>query len=176
VGKSQLAKALVAALGEDICARVPGDWFIVPAAEPLATYFARPLRYDWAPLDRVVSTPVGALVALPAFDFVTFRRVSDDGGAPLVVRPVLVVDAMYPCPRADFTVLLRVGDEIRRARIVERDQRWGSSVVDRWEHLQASKAWLERQGVAYDLTLTGPVPLDEHARRVAEAFHRRFGG
>lgn len=167
-GKSSLAKALVATLGAKASVRIPGDYFLEPANEPLSTYLHRPLRYDWDLLDSVLSAPEGTPVAVPNFDFETFRRVSAAGGKRLIVRPIRILDTIYPYPRANVKILLAIPASTRRARIVERDKLWNTNVIGRWDNLELSRAHLEQRAHVYDLTLSGAEPVERNAARIAD--------
>ena len=175
-GKSQLAKALVGVLGEEHAARVPADYFLQPADGPLAEYLRRPLRYDWGELRRALAGPLGTVATTPAFDFVAFRRLPGADARAFVVRPVLVVDAIYPCPGVDLTVLLSLPEAARKARVAERDRVWGTEVAARWAQLEASRAWLEGLPARYDLRLDGERPLVENAGAIARRLAERTGG
>ncbi len=166
LGKSQLAKTLVAKLGDEESVRVPTDNYLVPAMEPLEAYAARPLRYDWALLEQVLALPEGTATTTPAFDFEAFRRVADIGGKPFIVRRIVVIDAMYPYPKADAKVLLAPPSDVRKARIVERDKVWGTTVIGRWDHLEVTRSDLEAMNVTYDLVLPGTERLEDAAESV----------
>lgn len=158
-----LAKAVAAALGDGLAARVPADFFLVPRdeAEPLARFLARPLRWDWPLLRERLRLPVGTMSSTPNLDFERFRRLADTGGSSLPIRPVMIVDAMEPYPAADLVVRLDVPAAVRRARIVARDVRWGTRVAERWAQLEAS--WTACDNVVSDLALDGERPLLENA-------------
>jgi len=140
VGKSQTAKALAACLGGERAARMPTDPFIVPrpAGMSMAVYRSRPLAWDWALVARRLALKLGTATSTPDFDFDAFTRRSDVGGMAFTVRPVMILDAIAPYPDAGLHVLLEAPDEVRRERIVKRDRRWGSHVIDTWGHLQAT--------------------------------------
>ncbi len=165
-GKSQLAKALVARLSDEQSARIPADYFIEPATCPLSDYFRRPLQYDWAELERTLDAPVGTLVSTPAFDFIAFQRSATAEAKSFVIRPIMIVDAMYPYPEADAKVLLETPTTTRGARITERDRSWGTHVVGRWTQLEASREWLEGLQVAYALRLAGDRDLEENVYQI----------
>jgi uridine kinase len=134
-GKSQLAKALVAHLGPDHC-RVPTDYYLIPARERLLDYFAKPLRYDWEFLTRVLSLPLGTETTTPDFDFDTFQRRADAGGRPFTSRPLMLVDAMEPYPSSAACILIDAPASIRHARIAARDDVWNTRVRERWHNLE----------------------------------------
>lgn len=167
-GKSSLAKALVAVLGAEASVRIPGDYFLEPASGPLSSYLRRPLHYDWALLESVLSAPEGTPVAIPDFDFVTFRRLSATGGQRLVVRRIRILDTIYPYPQSDVRILLAAPANTRRARIAERDRVWNTNVIGRWDNLELSRVQLEQCAHAYDLTLPGTAPVECNAVRIAE--------
>lgn len=172
-GKSEIAKALVAELGTQTCARVAGDYYILPAAEPLDTYLQRPLQYDWQLLASALSSGEGSVVALPDFDFERFQRVSLQGDRTFVARKILVVDTMYPVPGADFTVVLTVPDAVRKQRIGRRDVIWGTDVAGRWPQLEESRRHLEQMTVAYDMVLSGLSDPKDTARLIAQKLATR---
>ena len=168
-GKSQLAKALTSSFGEDACARVPADYFIMPVVGPLDESLNLPIVYDWATMYRTVARPLGEVVSTPRFDFSTFKRSYDGDTRSFVVRPLLIIDAMYPYPCADFVVQLELDASERRQRIIDRDGEWSTRVLDRWEQLVASEAQLRKSEVTPDLILSGGAPIAENVRHVSRA-------
>jgi len=173
-GKSQLAKAVVATLGADRCGRIPGDNFLLPATEPLETYLAKPLQYDWHLIRRAIGQVLGTVSTIPDFDFDAFTRRNDTGGNPYTVRQVMVIDAMYPFPDADLSVLLHAPAEIRRERIIERDRRWGTRVIERWDNLEATRQYVEGLNASCDIVLDGTCSLEENAMVIAHAIAQRY--
>jgi uridine kinase len=166
-GKSQLAKALVRRLGDAMCARVPTDYYLLPATGSLATYLRQAVQYDWPLLDRDLNAPDDTVLTTPDFDFDSFLRRAERGGRPFRASPVMVLDGMYPYPQADATILLQVPSPIRRERIRTRDRGWGTDVAARWEQLEASRAYLDGLSVAYDLVLQGSDDLESNAAMMA---------
>ncbi|MGH2558388.1 MAG: hypothetical protein ACRDJH_04920 [Thermomicrobiales bacterium] len=173
-GKSRLAQAIVEKLGDDVAVRVPTDYYLMPATEPLGSYFAKPLRYDWPLLARAIALPEGVLTSTPDFDFETFQRRGDTGGRPFVPRRVVLTDAIYPYPGAGATILLMVPDAARRARIADRDTVWGTNVVARWEHLELSHSRLKSLNVGYHLELSGDDDLGQTGAFVAMWLRDRY--
>jgi len=165
-GKSQLAKGLVAELGEGACARVPADYFIAPIQGALSEALKLPVNYDWERLEQTIRAPLGETVTAPRFDFTTFTRTPNGDSRSFVIRPMLVVDAMYPFSSADLTVLLDLDAPERMNRIVRRDQAWGAHVHERWEQLAASGAYLRTLPNTYDLLLSGAASIDENVHRI----------
>jgi uridine kinase len=155
-GKSTLAKALVEHLGPNVCARVPGDYYIEPRPPRMnpEDYFRQPLKYDWPLVARVLALPLGTATTTPDFDFEAFVRRAETGGRPFAVRPVMVVDAMYPYPAADVTLLIQAPNHVRRRRVGSRDLIWNSRVAERWHHLEAARRRLAEliAGRTFDLT------------------------
>jgi uridine kinase len=154
-GKSQLAKALVRLLGEAVCARVPTDYYLLPAEGSRESQLRLPVHYDWPLLDRDLAAPDGTVLSTPDFDFESFVRRAERGERSFRASRVMVLDGMYPYVKADAVMLLQVPPLIRRARISERDRGWGTAVAARWEQLEQSRMYLEGLGVAYDLVLPG---------------------
>lgn len=168
-GKSRLAKAVVAGLGDDRAVRIPGDYYLSPAAEPLPVYLTKPIAYDWPLLAGVLAMPDGTALMSPNFDFTRFERVAGTGGRPFTMRPIALLDTIYPYPDADLTIRLTAPDELRHARIAARDIDWGTNVVGRWQQLEASRQYLEALPVRYDLVLAGE---DEPEQNAAEIIAR----
>lgn len=168
-GKSQLAKLTQLVLGDEIAARIPTDYFFVPrpAHMPLADFLRRPLRYDWNLPRSLLRQPVGTLVETPDADFAGFTRISDVGGRPFTIRPVMITDAMACYPGADLVVVLDVPAGIRRERIAARDIRWGTRVLANWEHLETTWRAGRVDLPAPDLTLDGARPLELSAHALA---------
>jgi uridine kinase len=168
-GKSQLARLLADELGPDIAARIPVDYFFVPRPQgmPPDVYLARPLRWDWALLKQQLTLPMGTVTSTPDADFETFQRRSDGGGLPFTIRPVMICDAMAACPGSNLVVVLEVPADVRRERIAGRDQRWGTRVADRWQHLE--ETWRSAStGLVPDLVLDGTVPVAMTAARLGQ--------
>lgn len=173
-GKSQVAKALVRLLGDDLAARVPMDWYLVPRSVPMEAWRREPLAWDHAAVRALLAAPVGETRLTPPFDFTTFQHSAATGERVAIpIRPVMVLDAMAPWPKADLTVLLAVPEAARRARIVARDARWGSHVADRWLQLEATWRQVETQAPRADLTLDGEAPIERTAAAIAAAARER---
>ena len=139
-GKSQLAKLTQSMLGDDFASRIPTDYFFVarPAPMPLADFLEQPLRYDWELLRSRLRQPIGTSVETPEANFAGFVRISDAGGRPFTIRPVMITDAMAVCPDAGLVVVLDVPAAVRRDRIAARDVRWGTNVLANWKHLEST--------------------------------------
>lgn len=168
-GKSQLARLTQTVLGDDIASRIPTDYFFVsrPPRMPLADFLQQPLRYDWALLRSCLRRPTGTPVETPDADFTGFIRISDVGGRPFTIRPVMITDAMAGCPDADLVVVLDVPAQVRRDRIAARDIRWGSHVLANWEHLETTWKAGRAELPAPDLTLDGTRSLPRNAHALA---------
>lgn len=170
-GKSQMAKAVVALLGEDVATRVPMDWFLVPRTVPMAEWLTQPLAWDRDAVRALLAAPIGETRQTPPFDFETFERSEATGQRmEIPIRPVMVLDAMAPWPDAELSVLLDVPEAVRRERIADRDIRWGSRVQDRWG-AQMEPTWREiaARPHRFDLVLDGGRPIDENAGRIVAA-------
>lgn len=172
-GKSMLAKAVADALGNEVAARVPADYFFVPREpdESLASYLGRPLVWDWELLLERLSLPLGTDTTTPDADFEGFTRLAVPGGRPLPIRPVMLIDAMAPFPAADLRVRLDVPATERRTRIVARDERWSTRVRDRWPHLEAT--WIAVPEVMPDVILDGTRPLEENVALLVSRLEER---
>ena len=168
-GKSQLAKALVQVLGEEIAARVPVDYFFVPRPEGMSIgqFLATPLQWDWPLLAARLALPTGTFTSTPNADFEAFRRRGDDGGLSFTIRPVMICDAMAPYPESDLVVMLEVPDDVRRTRLADRDRRWGTGVAGRWQHLEVTWHYAPK-GLHPDLVLDGTAPLATTASRLGQ--------
>lgn len=90
-------------------------------------------------------------------------RLNDRGGQQFAVRRIMVIDAMYSFPAADLKVLLTAPEHVRRARIIERDHRWGARVIERWDNLEITRLYGETLSQSCDLVLDGTQPLDSNA-------------
>lgn len=167
-GKSQLARAVAALLGPAVAPRVPTDYFFLPRrhGEPLQAFLQRPLAYDWALLAERLMGPDGAERTTPDAEFSDFTRRHDAGGRPFTLRSLMIVDAMVPFPAAGFVVRLDVPENVRRARIVERDARWGTHVAANWHHLQATWTAAQRIMRSPNLVLDGECQLDANAAAI----------
>lgn len=173
-GKSQLALAVAGLLGEDIAARLPMDWFIEPRATPMADWLSRPIAYDHEAVREILTAPDGEIRSTPPFDFTTFRHSETSGDRrPVPIRPVMILDAMEPWPGADLSVLVETPVEVRYRRIEERDARWGTTVIDRWGHLELTRRHVASLDHRYDLVLDGEESILANADRVVDALRSR---
>jgi uridine kinase len=169
-GKSQLALAIVARLGERVAARVPMDWYLVPRGAPVATWLTQPLAWDDDAVRALLAAPVGETRFTPPFDFASFTRSEATGERKAIpIRPVMVLDAMAPWPGAGLSVLVEAPEAVRRRRIAERDARWGSRVLDRWGQLELTRRAIEARHHRHDLVLDGERPIAENAERIVAA-------
>lgn len=174
-GKSTLAKLLQARNPERF-ARVPVDYFFVPRAhdQTPAEYFALPLIYDWAAVDRALCAPAGERRSTPDFDFERFVWRSEVGGLPISEASVYLLDGMRPHPRCDFLVTLDLDDREQRRRLIDRDVRWGATVADRHENLAATfEAGCAELPRTPDLRLLATDDAEENATRVVDALTER---
>ena len=177
-GKSTLAKTL-ARRRPDIAARVPVDHFFTPRppGESLGDFLCRPLAYDWEALDRALASTGEAARSSPVCDFSSFRRLSATGGIAIPAVPVLLLDGMRPHPRCDVLVVLELDDAEQRARLHERDQRWGTSVAEKLDHLRITYGQGQDEiGGDPDLLLDARAPLDLNVRRLEGLIDERIGG
>lgn len=166
-GKSQVAKKTAEILGEDLATRIPTDYFFIPrpAGMSLDGFLRTPLKWDWALMLERFEAPVGTELSTPDVDFGAFRRWSEHGGLTFTIRPVIVCDAMAPCPKSDLVILLNVMDEERQRRMIERDVRWSTRVIDRWEHLQTT--WRACSPFRADVVIDGTQPVEVSAWELA---------
>jgi hypothetical protein len=86
----------------------------------------------------------------------------------------MFTDAVYPYPGADATILLVPPAAVRKARVAERDARWGSRVLDRWEHLEVSRVALEAMAIDADLELSGALEIEVAAEVVVRWLRSRY--
>ena len=166
-GKSQLANALVARLGDRCSARAPTDYFLMPDHEFPERVGDRALTYDWALLEQRLALPDGAETTTPEFDFARLQRVAEMGGPPFVLRRVIVTDAMAPYPQSDAFVLIAAPEKTRRTRVIARDAIWKSRVHDRWDRLERTWERVQSQPCRTDLSLDGTRAVDENADLLA---------
>ncbi len=161
-------------VGEDVASRVPMDWYLVPRDTPMEKWLRRPLAWDHAAVRELLASPVGETRLSPPFDFQAFQRSEVTGERKAIpIRPVMLLDAMEPWPDGDLSVLLDVPDEVRRQRIAERDVRWRTRVIEKWDTLQMTWKQASAQPHRYDLVLDGTCPVEENARRVVGALRSR---
>jgi thymidylate kinase len=175
-GKSTLAKTL-ARRRPSVAARVPVDAFFVPRPpeEALGDFLKRPLDYDWDALDTALASTDISARSSPVCDFKTFRRLAPTGGKAIPSVPVVLLDGMRPHPIRDVLVVLELDDAQQRARLQERDQRWGTSVADNLSHLRITygQAQDDTNGDA-DLLLDATAPLDHNAARLERLIDERL--
>lgn len=170
-GKSSLAVRLVADLGPAFADRVPTDWYLLSGERGQSG--ATGYGWDWERLAADLRGPCGQEVRTPAFDFTAMRRSESGSVKVFVLRPIMIVDAMRPFPGADLTIWLDVPAGARRERLAQRDQRWGTTVLDRWHLLEASHAM--GAPAPADIVLDGRLPLAELSRQVGDALSNSFG-
>ena len=178
-GKSQLAKAVSIAVDEDRCTRIPTDYFAnfaAAASTDASGLLTGTLTYDWVRLDEVLDQPLGTIVTTPDVDFERLVRRSPDGGLAFVVRQIMLTDAFPPHPSASIRIRLTAPESTRRNRVIERDTRWGSRVIDRWQHLEATWDDVAGKSGAPDLDLSGEDPIGVNAARIAAVIRRTIDG
>lgn len=177
-GKSQLARRTAAVLGDGIASRIPTDYFFIPrpAGQSLPVFLRQPLRYDWTLLAHLLGLPIGSVVSTPDADFTGFRRIADSGGRPFTIWPVMIVDAMAAFPAADLLVRLDVPDDVRRARLRERDVRWGSDVSANWTHLEITWRMARDAMRLPDIALDGERPFKVNIMALAGEIRARLAG
>ncbi|HEV2074446.1 MAG TPA: hypothetical protein VGR29_12485 [Thermomicrobiales bacterium] len=174
-GKSQLAKATVAALGSEVASRVPVDYFFIPRPESVSldAFFSQPLGWDWDLLRERLALPVGTRTSTPDADFDAFQRRAPDGGPGFTVRPIMLCDAMAPFPQSDLIALIDVSDTQRLRRVAERDLPWGTSVGNRWMHLEETWGNVSKE-LGPDLVLDGMEPLAVNAGNLCQTISALF--
>ncbi|MHA7685592.1 hypothetical protein ACX12D_36150 (plasmid) [Cupriavidus sp. PET2-C1] len=178
-GKSALGMAIAQALGEGRVGRVPTDYFFLPRPPgmTLRTFLTRPLDYDWGLIDRLLAYRPGSPASTPDVDLTSFIRRSDSGGLRFAIRPAMLFDAMRPHPRSDLLIRVDAPAALRRERIAMRDRQWGTNMLGRWPHLQAT--WLDACRCARlrwqspDLLLDGRDALQDNVLEVVALLHER---
>lgn len=166
-GKSSLALRLVQVIGPERSCRIPTDFYLRSNPYPsLAEFFQHPLSYDWDLLEQNLHAGDGALVSNPVYDFVNFQRIAEDGCRPVVLHPIIILDAMRPYPKADLTILVNCPEEERKRRIIERDIRWKTRVIDFWELHQVTLADIVSESPQFDLALDGTASLNNNVTKV----------
>lgn len=169
-GKSTLAKALAVRLGDARASRVPCDYFLKPNPyATLAPYALTPLAYDWDLIETCLTGVDGAERSAPSFDFNGFKRVAISGGPGFTLRPVMILDAMLPYPRADVIIRVYLPEDLRRQRIIARDAIWGTRVIDYWQHHQRTLTFAERIALPACLELDGREPVEHNLERILAA-------
>jgi uridine kinase len=173
-GKSTLAKALAEHYGAERAVRIQTDLFLQPNPfATLAEYRRCPLKYDWGLLRSLLAEESGSEIALPDFDFNTFRRIADRGEKRVRLAPLVILDGMLPYPAADYTICVALPDDQRQERIRERDARWKTWVIDAWEQHQLTLQMMADSHPSFDLVVDGQLTIAENIRRIME-FLRLF--
>ena len=125
-----LARGLVAALGEDLCAYIQHDSYYHclgdrPPNERATHNFDEPAALDTELLaTHLDELSAGRTVAVPTYDFVSHTR---DGSRELAPRPYLVLDGILLfatkelCQRTDWRVFVTCPADRRLARRLSRD-------------------------------------------------------
>jgi len=166
-GKSTLAKRLVERLGPRAAVRIATDDYLRSNPYPsLAEFCRHPLQYDWELLQAALAEPDGTCLTAPNYDFVHFARISMQGSRSFILRPIVVLDAMIPYPQSHLTILLRCPAQERRRRLIERDRRWQTQVIDFWELHQLTLADLLQSEPRFDLEIDGLQPIETNLERV----------
>lgn len=167
-GKSQVARATADVLGADLATRIPTDYFFVPRPDgtSLTDFLREPLSWDWNLMAARFRLPFGTETTTPDADFDEFRRRSDYGGVSFTIRPIVICDAMEPYPASRLVFRLAVADEERRHRITERDARWNTRVIERWEHLEMT--WIAHSVHEADTVIDGTQPIAASASTIVD--------
>lgn len=150
-GKSTLAVALAEAVGER-ASRVPADYYLLATEDRTA-----PLRWDWTRLAADLARPPSTTVTTPAIDFTSLCRGVAGDRRSFVIRPLMLIDAMQPFPSADLVIRLVAPREVRRARLAERDQCWGTVVLAHWDRLESTAATAKIDPAGHVLAADRPV-------------------
>jgi hypothetical protein len=156
-GKSTAAKRLVERIGASRAARIPTDFY-------LASHPKTVLEYDWARLAADLSSPPGAYLLCPGYDFVHFQQLPDADRRGFFLRPLMITDAMRPCPRAVRAYFLDAPEALRRDRVAARDSVWGARCLDHWALYQATLALSVRER-----TPDGVIDAAQPAEAIVEA-------
>jgi len=137
-GKTTLAKSL-AAQYPDLISRVPMDRYILPRSGTLASVWKKPLRFDWSLFrSQLDKSKLGDEVHVPLFDYDDFTRPELKSKKSFIIKPLLLLDALAPCPFADEHLFLDVEAEMRKKRVKKRDAEHGLQIMQRWEWLEFS--------------------------------------
>lgn len=130
-GKSTLAHALVAALGEDRAVIVREDAYYWPRSryagrDPRSIDFDHPDAKDLAAFaEHVAALKAGRSVVQPVYDFDLHDR--SEAVSPIPPRPFIVLEGIHaltvPAVRAlvDLSVYVDTPDDVRLARRIRRD-------------------------------------------------------
>lgn len=167
-GKSTIAKE-ICKQREDT-GRLVGDLYLKSRGDiPLGEYFSNDY-YDWDLVTAQLRQPEGSSVSSPGFNFDTFQRDPIQNVVSTTIKPIMIVDALFPYPGADFHILVEVDDLIRRERNEESQKRrnlttWMQYNRDHWDELseQIEKYYTI---VSPNYTLRGDTSMEESVNTI----------
>ncbi len=155
-GKSILAKEIVKAIGRDMAARIPGDYFLKSSKyETFEEFIFTPFHYDWKLVDEILSHRLGTEVQAPEYDFHRYKRIKKTGGPNITIQRYLIIDSILPYPKSDFTFLITSETATRKTRLKERDKRSNTNVISNWKKLELTYELIENSKKHIHLNLNG---------------------
>ncbi|MDP1845716.1 MAG: hypothetical protein Q8L09_03105 [Candidatus Moranbacteria bacterium] len=180
VGKSTLRNALIEALGEENCGKIPGDHYLKSKSpdDSFLEYFTHD-NYDWDLIEQLMSCQLGETIATPLFDYDKFTRISENGSdKKFTMRRQNIMDTTYPCPFADLRILIMLDEEERKKRVTERgrtDYFWKKFVLENWGEVEArdrEKGKNHRNKA--DLMLDGLDSIEDNAKKAVDLIKMYF--
>lgn len=180
VGKSTLRNAVIEALGQEHCGKIPGDHYLKSKSpdDSFLDYFTHD-NYDWDLIARHIGQPIGEVVATPLVDYDKFIRLSEDGSdKKFTMRRLNIMDTTYPCPFADLRILITLNEEERKRRVAERgrtDYFWKTFVLENWEEVEARDRKNEKnhRNMA-DLVLDGRDSVEDNVKKAVNLIKTIF--
>lgn len=167
-GKSTVALKLVDALGKDIASRVPADYYLKSYNdEPWEEFISTPFKWDWQLLRKDLSKRIGTKCETPDFDFHLLRRKSKTGGIPFTINRYMIIDAL-PYPWADYLVKIEAPEDLRLARVKERDKKWSYNSMPRWPKMELTGKEIDKGNYKFDLILSGFDEPEVNAEKIKE--------
>lgn len=173
VGKSTLRNALVEIFGKENCGKIPGDHYL-KAKHPGVTFFQYFTQdnYDWELLARHIDDSLVNSISPPLFDFSKFIRISENGyEKKFTITRLNFLDTAAPCPFADFHILIALGSEERKQRIIQRggeDYFWKKFVLNNWKKMELLDSKREKLYRAKaNLILNGLDSVENNANKIS---------
>lgn len=154
-GKSTLAKKLVKELGENMAARIPGDYYLKSySGEPFEDYMNTPFKYDWDMIQQVINTPIGLTAETPDFDFNKLMRINKSGGKPFTIRRYMIIDTMLPYPKSNYIFRMTAPEDLRLKNIKERDKAQKTNSARNWEKMEITAKELTSRKIRFNMELS----------------------
>lgn len=176
VGKTALTKGLAEAMGEDRVCVIHADYYLQDKGEKSLA----DLSCDFALLESHLSQPIGTLCHYPEYDFVAFRRINlKSAWNKFWLRPLIIVEQMYPYAKADLFIHLDMPWEQAVERVLRRDPphwAWRKLLAEKWKEMASVRDSDAVKRLSHRLILDANLPIKDNVavamRYIIEALKR----